>query len=188
MSHALLEEQTPEIRFANLADLDGIADLYTTVGRVSFRGLVPDSLIDAVTFERSQNRWRDRLAKPVDGEALLIATIGAQAIGLCQVYPIEAAVVPPGTGEVYVLIVHPDHERRGHGGRLLLEGLLRLRSRGCAHAILYTLENNERARRFYERQGWALDGGEKFTQIPDGTTLREVRYARSLALLEDSSA
>lgn len=37
------------------------------------------------------------------------------------------------------------------------------------------LDANERARRFYERQGWRPDGAEK-TEEHSGATLHEVRY------------
>jgi hypothetical protein len=37
------------------------------------------------------------------------------------------------------------------------------------------LEDNPRARRFYEREGWALDGGRKEEELL-GTIVAEVRY------------
>jgi hypothetical protein len=41
------------------------------------------------------------------------------------------------------------------------------------------LDGNTRARRFYERAGWASDGT-TMTDDSRGFTIREVRYRRSL--------
>jgi RimJ/RimL family protein N-acetyltransferase len=55
------------------------------------------------------------------------------------------------------------------------ETLGRLRAGGFEQAILWVLEDNPRARAFYERCGWQLDGvarGETFLETP----VAEVRY------------
>jgi hypothetical protein len=44
---------------------------------------------------------------------------------------------------------------------------------------LWVLDANERARRFYERTGWAPDGAD-LTDDSRGFTIREVRYRRDL--------
>jgi RimJ/RimL family protein N-acetyltransferase len=48
-----------------------------------------------------------------------------------------------------------------------------------AQATLWVLEDNERARRFYEAAGWRADG----TAVEDtagGASLNKLRYRRSL--------
>jgi ribosomal protein S18 acetylase RimI-like enzyme len=47
-------------------------------------------------------------------------------------------------------------------------------------ATLYVLEDNPRARRFYEREGWALDGVTKADEFL-GLAVPEVRYRIRLA-------
>ncbi len=44
-------------------------------------------------------------------------------------------------------------------------------------AYLWVLEGNDRARRFYERQGWTSDDVTKTLDM-DGLELHEVRYSR----------
>jgi ribosomal protein S18 acetylase RimI-like enzyme len=53
-------------------------------------------------------------------------------------------------------------------------------------ATLYVLEDNPRARRFYEREGWALDGVTKADEFL-GMPVPEVRYRISFAP-DDSTA
>jgi RimJ/RimL family protein N-acetyltransferase len=54
-----------------------------------------------------------------------------------------------------------------------------LRQARFTTATLWVLEGNGRARRFYERAGWAPDGTHK-DDVLAGTPIREVRYRRSL--------
>jgi hypothetical protein len=46
-------------------------------------------------------------------------------------------------------------------------------------AILWVLEQNLRARRFYEREGWSLEGAPQEEQLA-GVRLQVVRYGRAL--------
>jgi ribosomal protein S18 acetylase RimI-like enzyme len=46
-------------------------------------------------------------------------------------------------------------------------------------ALLWVLENNQRARNFYEREGWSLDGVRAQEEI-GGRSLSVVRYSRAL--------
>ena len=51
-----------------------------------------------------------------------------------------------------------------------------LKKRGYRDAFLWTLEENERARRFYEKYGFTCTGETLETRI-GGKTVREIRYA-----------
>jgi len=55
-----------------------------------------------------------------------------------------------------------------------------LRESGYREVILWVLEDNPRARRFYEREGWALDGGRKEDEFL-GVQVTEVRYRKAVS-------
>ncbi|NUK37491.1 GNAT family N-acetyltransferase, partial [Streptomyces lunaelactis] len=50
---------------------------------------------------------------------------------------------------------------------------------GFAGMLLWVLKENDRARRFYEKAGFAPDGAEEPFEV-DGVAVPEVRYARAL--------
>jgi RimJ/RimL family protein N-acetyltransferase len=50
-----------------------------------------------------------------------------------------------------------------------------LRASGFATASLWVLEDNPRARRFYEREGWRHDGAKREEEFL-GVPISEVRY------------
>ncbi len=59
-----------------------------------------------------------------------------------------------GVGEIYVIGVSPDAAGRGLGRALMLEGLERLRQRGCTAASLYVEADNATAVRLYRSLGF----------------------------------
>jgi GNAT superfamily N-acetyltransferase len=76
---------------------------------------------------------------------------------------------------VYAIYVLPEAWGTGAGHALMQESLRRLREDGYREAVLWVLDDNPRARTFYEREGWRLTGEareETFLQ----TVVSEVRY------------
>jgi GNAT superfamily N-acetyltransferase len=84
----------------------------------------------------------------------------------------------PNFGELMALYVDPAHVGTGVGRLLIAAAWERLRGLGVAGALLWVLEANARARRFYERDGWSFDQGcrtETFGRQP----VRQLRYRRT---------
>jgi ribosomal protein S18 acetylase RimI-like enzyme len=73
----------------------------------------------------------------------------------------------PGLGEVVALYVDPNHYGAGLGRLLMAEARRGLRERGFDAALLWVLDGNERAQRFYEREGWSPDGASREEQPYD---------------------
>lgn len=59
--------------------------------------------------------------------------------------------------------MHRDRCRAAPDGR----GAERLRGLGVAEALLWVLDLNTRARRFYERDGWRFDGARRTESYGD---------------------
>ena len=92
------------------------------------------------------------------------------------------ALTPGGlageTGELYTLYVAPAHWSTGVGRALTDAALDGLRAAGYRRVVLWTLTDNARARRFYDKAGFAPDGA---INILDGLgNVEELRYVRDL--------
>ena len=61
------------------------------------------------------------------------------------------------SGEIYAIYVHPDHWSSGVGQALLDSALADLIGAGFDNVMLWVLDSNARACRFYELAGWARD-------------------------------
>ena len=96
-----------------------------------------------------------------------------------------SALSPLGTaggrtgGEIVSLYLLPAYWRRGIGALLLKAAMARLRQRGFSDICLWVAEENSRARRFYETQGFVL-APERTSTVLDGETVREARYIHTL--------
>jgi GNAT superfamily N-acetyltransferase len=78
-------------------------------------------------------------------------------------------------GWLRALFVAPAEWGRGAGGALHDEAVGLLRRRGGSDAHLWVLEQNSRARRFYETRGWRDDGGRTNSKFPPHPL--ELRYS-----------
>jgi GNAT superfamily N-acetyltransferase len=81
--------------------------------------------------------------------------------------------------ELYAIYVVPAHWSSGAGRALLTEAVERARSVGFARMSLWVLEENARARRFYERAGFTATG-ERLAR-PELGNVAQVRYGRAIS-------
>ena len=80
------------------------------------------------------------------------------------------------TCELAALYVVPGAWGSGTTRMLLGAVLTAMRERGAEDGFLWVGEANARARRFYEREGWAADGETRVSPVGP----RELRYALEL--------
>ena len=99
--------------------------------------------------------------------------------GITGFVAVGAARDADADGELYAIYVHPERWGSGIGRQLIAAGEERLRELGHAHAILWVLEDNPRARRFYEAAGWSADGEKRPIEVM-GVVVPEVRYSKTL--------
>ncbi len=84
-----------------------------------------------------------------------------------------------GLGEVIALYVDPGRHQGGIGRTLMAAARAGLRELGFDAAILWVLDGNERAARFYEREGWAPDGAHR-EENPYDIASNVSRFRRAL--------
>ena len=115
------------------------------------------------------------------GSAVILAetTVGAAPIGYAVVTSPDLPV-PLDTGDfelrrMYVLA--PFH-RAGVGAALMTAAVAAARARGAGRLLLGVHGGNDRAHRFYERQGFAKAGTRRF--LVGGVRHDDLVYARTL--------
>jgi GNAT superfamily N-acetyltransferase len=86
---------------------------------------------------------------------------------------------PQVTGEVFAIYADPDAWGTGTVRALMGSAVAELARLGYAAAILWVLDGNDRARRFYALAGWA-EGGARKTDGSRGFDITEVRYRTTL--------
>jgi ribosomal protein S18 acetylase RimI-like enzyme len=166
-----------DIRSAIPDDAEVMAKLHVNAWRATYQGLVPDAFLEALTYDRRAERFRDSLSAGLeetylaeqDGELLGILTIG-----VCRDEDVDREI----TGEIWGIYLAPQHWRQGIGRTLCRIGEQILLSRGYRITTLWVFGGNDRAMRFYEAMGYTADGANKVLDF--GAPLEVVRYHKTL--------
>jgi ribosomal protein S18 acetylase RimI-like enzyme len=169
------------IRRAKPEDANAIARVQVAGWHSTYTGLMPESLLANQTVERREPMWRRALAQP-DQFPVYVARAESddeqEVVGLVSGGPPQ-----DGTGgwyhdfdsELYAIYILKEYQGSGIGRALLEKMLAHLVAEGKSAMLLWVLEENHQARRFYERMGGTLLEYEKFFQTDEGA-LREVAY------------
>ena len=160
------------MRAATVDDAARVGEVHVRAWE-AYRGLLPDDFLDNFDPVARGERWGKRLA---EGQApnLLVAERDGVILGICDYGPSRDS--PDGhTGEIWMINVVPEAWGTGVGQPLFDAAVERLRGGGFDDAVLWVLEGNARGRRFYERNGWRLDGGAKDEKFGD-LDAHELRY------------
>ena len=78
-----------------------------------------------------------------------MARVVGTGAGFCTLYPMHDEAAQGETGEIPAIFVRPSHWRRGMGRLLCEQTLAKARVRRFKKVVLWVLEPNKRARRFY---------------------------------------
>ena len=161
------------VRRAVVADAAAIAGVHTRTWQAAYEHVFGAERLAAIDVSRRVAGWERGLAA---GETVFVAEDGGWIVGFASV---GASRDLEGVGELYAIYALPEAWGTGAAAALAQAGVAALRNAGFAEAVLWVLEDNPRARRFYEREGWILDGGRKEDEFL-GVCVPEVRYRITL--------
>lgn len=148
---------------ATSADIDGVTDAHVEGGRVAYRGIYPDELLDGPDRHRDRHGfWTETIRRVVTGspdrlETLLVSRDDEGVAGMVHTKSARAEDAPPRWAAISHLYVHPRAWRQGHGTALVQAAGPRLREAGALGILLWAVEGNHRAHRFYESLGWRVE-------------------------------
>src|SRR5262245_58199661 len=151
------------IRAATPDDARAIAEIHVAGWRFAYRGQMPDAFLAALSVDERAAQRRGWLEKPPTEEhRTWVAEAGDGRIaGFAICGPERAEVPSAGCAEIYAIYVDPARIGSGVGRALFDWSVGDLRTRGFVDIVLWVLDTNELARRFYEAAGMAADGGTK---------------------------
>lgn len=130
----------------------GKAYVHCTAWKQAYCGLLSQGFLDARTLELSKGM---ALRAFRAGYSTLLAKDGDEVVGFADYGPYRGDDIP-NAGEVYAIYLLSDYYSQGAGARLMSAALRRMLD--CDRVVVWVLEGNERAIRFYERFGFRFDG------------------------------
>jgi len=158
-----------EVRRASVSDAADIADVHVRTWQASYAHVFGSERLAGLDVARRVEGWTRALNA---GEPVFVADDEGRVVAFVSV---GAASDLDGIGELYAIYALPAAWGGGAGPALMRAAIDALRDAGYRDAILWVLEDNPRARRFYEREGWDADGGRKEDDFL-GVRVAEVRY------------
>lgn len=155
------------VRAATAGDAPGMAAVHVESWRQTYRGLVPDAMLDDPQMLGRRERWWVRaVTEHAEGTtAVAVAEYRGRIVGIAPAgkprdddatWPLELFVI-------YLL----DHHHGSGVADELLEAVV-----ADTAAALWVADPNPRAQRFYGRQGFVRDGAFKDERIPEVRMVR----------------
>ena len=161
-------------RRARLSDAEAIGAVQVASWRTTYRGIVPEDYLAAMTVEDHAERWARLLARPGTLELTFVVEEAGRVVGFA-LGGNEREGSTRFLGELHAIYLLQEAQRRGHG-RALVEAVSgALLQRGLNSMLVWVLRDNLGARRFYERLG-GVYLGEHDLDFGAGFTLMEVSY------------
>lgn len=142
--------------------------VYEESWKHAYKGIIPQNYLDSIPH----GRWAE--AAKAEGRRSLVLTDGARIVGTsccCRSRLPEMH----DWGEIVSIYLLPEYMGKGHGRKLLTAAVDLLKDMGFKDIFLWVLEENLRARGFYEKMGFEPSGRYLDDNI-GGKAVREMQY------------
>lgn len=155
------------VRLADVSDAPAVATVQVQTWRTAYQGLMPDEVLAAQSVEARTSMWQ----RLIPNGGVWVALVDDEVVGFAAAGPSRD---PDAPFELYAIYVLSAAAGKGLGFELTKAAL-----GDEPDVIVWVLDTNVQARRFYERIGFRADGVTK-TEMERGAELTEVRYRRTL--------
>ncbi len=145
-----------------------ISKVYEESWKFAYKGIIPQNYLDSVP----EGSWSPNLDN--QGRETLVCIDDGKIVGTSSFCESRFEQFQ-GWGEIISIYLLPDYIGRGCGRSLMKAALSELKKQGYENVFLWVLEENIRARNFYEQYGFVLTDDFLDNSI-GGKALREVRY------------
>ncbi len=162
-----------DIRYLSEADdrLE-LSNVYEESWKHAYKGIIPQDYLDSIP----KGRWATSLDR--EGMHSLVMVDNGRIVGT-SCWCSSRWEDHPGWGEIVSIYFLPGYMGKGYGTMLLERCVNELRTAGFKNILLWVLEDNHRARRFYEKNGFTAADDFLDDEI-GGKKLREIMYIRSI--------
>lgn len=161
------------IREAKIEDARQVAMAHVASWKTSYIGQVPQKVLDELSVSKREAAWLEVISDT--GQKVLVAEKNKKIIGFSSFGPARDEDLDPGIGELYALYLTEENKRSGTGRALWNYSFTALNESGFDSIILWVLDTNEIARKFYEKVGFVYDNKNRPMNI-GGKDVIALRY------------
>ena len=161
------------IREATRDDARGIATVFVRSWQSAYRDIVPDDFLASLDIDKREERVVSGFDM-LEGKPLAyVAEENSRIIGIIYLSASrdEDKLL---AGEIQAIYLFEEYWGRGYGRKMMDHAINTLKDRGYPEIIIWTLEENHRARRFYEKNGFYFNGEKREREY--GKPLVQLKY------------
>ena len=165
------------IREAQVGDAEAIARAHTASWQTSYRGILPDTVLDRIDVGQRAASRRQIISDRSIYQLVAYDLTHGDIVGLCDAGPSRRTLpgLPPhSTGEVYAIYLVQHAKRHGLGQEMFERVMAHFARTGIRQMVVWVLDNNHHARRFYEALG-GVEGSRLQTRV-GGFPVTELAY------------
>ena len=167
-----------DIRNATPDDAAAIGRAHAEGWDAAYRGLMADVAVDEFIHSGDHTeRWSVRLEEEPEERDIWVAEVDGKVVGFAQTGPNRDGISDHRVAELYCIYLGSGAIGTGVGRKLFTHAIDHLRTRGYERVVLWVLERNERARRFYETAGWQHEGT---SRVDPGDGCKDLQYSIDL--------
>lgn len=144
--------------------------------QAAYQGIIADDIIAGFTPKKRAEILFNAISS--QQEEYYLFKVDGTAAGIASLSKSHEQDAPPCLGEIYSIYFHPSVWGTAAAQAGLEFCIDRLRSLGYTSISIWVLNDNIRARKFYEKHGFTFDGNKKEIEI--GKSLLEVRYSKKI--------
>lgn len=158
-----------EIRYiTNSDDRLAISKIYEESWNYAYKGIIPQEYLNSIP----EGRWSKKFDIP--GWKTLVCIVDGKYIGTSSFCKSRFEQFPD-CGEIISIYFLPEYMGKGYGKKLLETSILELKKLGFDELFLWVLDDNIKAKNFYEHLGF-LQTEEYLDDTIGGKEFREVRF------------
>lgn len=164
------------IRKATIDDVKHISYIHALSWKSAYKGIIPQTYLD----ELKEDFWVPAFETWVNDNILTVQIISENGslVG-CVAYGRARDESLINWGEIVSIYLLPEYFGKGYGNKLLECALSDLKKSSYQNIYLWVLKQNQRARRFYEKNKWRCNDGDECICEIAGKELTEIRYIYS---------
>lgn len=151
-------------------DFNAVREIYEKSWKFAYRDIVPMEWMES----RPKDKWGGNILH--NGRTEIGAFDGDRIVGTAS-FGISRWENFSSCGEIVTIYLLPEYIGRGVGSQLMNACIEELEFLGFTEILLWVLEDNHRARRFYEKHGFVCTDDYMDDEL-GGKPLREVMYIR----------
>jgi RimJ/RimL family protein N-acetyltransferase len=168
-----VEEMAFLIREVASSDAHDVATVHVLSWQAAYKNIIPDEYLMGLNIEKRTERFAKDFVEYKGKTFFYVAEIDGKIIGNLAVSKCRDDDLPDA-GEIIGIYLLSSYWGVGYGKEMMAFGINKLRELGYSDCCLWVLEDNTRARKFYEKYGFTVDCAKK--EIDIGKPLIEIRY------------